>query len=241
MLNYLRILYWITITQSLQVPANFAVLRVPGPLHPLHLRGQPWEPHPAGLEAPPLLPWPALVLIGWGLGPSRGSGSLQKQSSLQRGPRLTLHILASQLSSPLSMNPWIMKRVFLSVLKLETSIVDGSATSSYVGRKVSCRLQLYVERVVRRRQPGLGSLVREGPPISTKLFATILKSLLSRCHNIFAVVQLGIICLLYYWWWGSHLYPAGGFMCMCVLSAQNTWKCYIKYWEIIYMCTYIQI
>lgn len=192
------------------------------PSPPLHLLDQPWEPHPAGLEAPPLSPWPAFVRIGWGLCLSRGSWSLQKQSSLKRGPSLTLHISASQLSSPLSMNPWIMKRVFLSVLKLETSIVDGSATSSYLGEKsawhqVSGRLQLYMERSGRRRQPGLGSLVRKGSPIASKLSATILKSPLSRRRYIFAVVQLRIICLLWYWWGGSHLHPMGGFMCVCIL------------------------
>lgn len=60
--------------------------------------------------------------------------SLQVQGQLAsatavsgRVPALTLQISDSQLSSPLSVNPWTTKWVFLFVLKLELLIFDASA------------------------------------------------------------------------------------------------------------------
>lgn len=54
--------------------------------------------------------------LGAGLsGGARGGG---------RAP--TLHMSVSQLSSPLSMKPWMMKRVFRSSWKLEASTVARS-------------------------------------------------------------------------------------------------------------------
>lgn len=55
----------------------------------------------------------------------------RSQQSRPRGwePAPTLHISSTQLSSPLSMKPWMMNRVFLSVWKFDASIVDGSEGS----------------------------------------------------------------------------------------------------------------
>ena len=47
-----------------------------------------------------------------------------RPQGLEPGP--TLHLSTSQLSSPLSMKPWMMNRVFLAIWKLDTSVVDGS-------------------------------------------------------------------------------------------------------------------
>lgn len=55
---------------------------------------------------------------------SSGSCPQRRPQGLEPGP--TLHMSTSQLSSPLPMKPWMMNRVFLSVWKLDASIVDGS-------------------------------------------------------------------------------------------------------------------
>ena len=47
-----------------------------------------------------------------------------RPQGLELGP--ALHMATSQLSSPLSLKPWMMNQVFLSVWKLDASIVDGS-------------------------------------------------------------------------------------------------------------------
>ena len=47
-----------------------------------------------------------------------------RPQGLEPGP--TLHMSTSQLSSPLSMKPWMMNQVFSAIWKLDASIVDGS-------------------------------------------------------------------------------------------------------------------
>lgn len=62
--------------------------------------------------------------------------------------------------------------------------------------KISNRTVTRREVADGRRLLGLGNLVSKDSLITTKLFAIITKSILSRCHDIFAFAVLGVICLL---------------------------------------------
>ena len=61
---------------------------------------------------------------GGGIHGKEGRMPVTQATGLEPGP--ALHMATSQLSSPLSLKPWMMNRVFLSVWKLDASIVDGS-------------------------------------------------------------------------------------------------------------------